>query len=88
MKDVFGVDLQLGDQVAFITPRYRGLTVGVIIDFTPKQVRIETNVLDWRNKLKTSLCYPHDVAKRYIPPPIDLAMPLDDGGPWRGQIAA
>jgi len=34
MKDVFGVDLAIGDIVAFNPPRYKGLITGKVVDFT------------------------------------------------------
>ena len=46
MKDYFGQDLEIGDEVAFYAPSYRQFTTGTIIQFTPQQVRVEyTN--DW-----------------------------------------
>lgn len=41
MKDIFGNILAIGDIVAFNRPRYRGLTTGKIVAFTPKNVRVE-----------------------------------------------
>lgn len=43
MKDFFGNELKIGDEVAFEAPRYRRLTLGKIIAFTPQQIRVEFN---------------------------------------------
>jgi hypothetical protein len=40
MKDYFGNELNIGDQVAFYAPDYRMFTTGTIIKFTPQQVRV------------------------------------------------
>lgn len=40
MKDFFGQDLQIGDEVAFVLPFNRQMGGGVIIDFTPKNIRL------------------------------------------------
>ena len=41
MKDFFGTELKIGDEVAFMAPSYRSLAIAKIIKFTPKQVRVE-----------------------------------------------
>ena len=41
MKDFFGQNLAIGDQVAFEAPGYRHLALGIIVSFTPKNVRLE-----------------------------------------------
>jgi hypothetical protein len=41
MKDFFGQDLVLGDEVAFMEPHYRNMTLGKIIKFTPQTILIE-----------------------------------------------
>ena len=43
MKDFFGQELAVGDYVAFEEPKYRNLILGVIVGFTPKQVRLLWN---------------------------------------------
>lgn len=40
MKDLFGVELQVGDIVAFNPPKYKGLVKGKIVKFTPKMVTV------------------------------------------------
>lgn len=40
MKDFIGNELALGDFVAFTRPGYRDLTLGKIIKFTPKKIRL------------------------------------------------
>lgn len=66
MKDFFGYELNVGDEVAFPTPKYRGLTKGKIIAFTPKQVRV-SYMNTWNygvpGKEETYLCGPKDLIK-------------------------
>jgi uncharacterized protein with PhoU and TrkA domain len=40
MKDILGQELQIGDTVAYNPPAYKGITLGIIRDFTPKGVRV------------------------------------------------
>ncbi len=40
MKDFFDQELNVGDVVAFEEPSYRNLSLGTIVAFTPKQVRL------------------------------------------------
>lgn len=41
MKDFFGTDLNIGDEVAFMEPHYRNMVVGKIVSFAPKSMLIE-----------------------------------------------
>lgn len=36
MKDLIGVDLYVGDMVAFVEPKTHNLKIGVVLNFTPK----------------------------------------------------
>lgn len=40
MRDVFGQNLAVGDEVAFMEPQYRNLLIGIIIRITPQNVRV------------------------------------------------
>ena len=40
MKDFFGQDLQIGDRVAFNRPYYKGLSIGEVVSFTKKGIRV------------------------------------------------
>jgi hypothetical protein len=44
MKDFFGNELQIGDMVALMTPKYRALTDAVVVSFTPLKIRVAYNV--------------------------------------------
>ena len=41
MRDFFGNELVVGDEVAFCEPGYRNLITGKIQNFTPQKVRVE-----------------------------------------------
>ena len=43
MKDFFGQDLSIGDQVAFTEPHYRNMVPGKITKFTTQFIMIEWN---------------------------------------------
>lgn len=58
--DVIGRELAIGDFVAYQVQGYRGLEVGKIVAFTPKQVRIKGRSV-WNTK--GYLQYPCDVVK-------------------------
>ena len=40
MKDFFGKEVEIGDTVVFIEPKYHNLILGKIMRFTPKGVRV------------------------------------------------
>lgn len=63
MKDVFGYELELGDEVAFYAPNYRDMITGIIIKFTPQQVRVEFKVRGHIDP-HTYLNYPGNFAKK------------------------
>ena len=67
MKDYFGKELEVGDEVAFYAPGYRMFTTGTIIDFTPKQVRV-TYLNTWNygkdGSKQTYLAYPNMFIKK------------------------
>lgn len=41
MKDYLGNELQVGDEVIFPYPNYRGLVTGKILKITPQKVKME-----------------------------------------------
>ena len=41
MKDFFGSELKVGDQVAFMCPHYRYMIMGKILSFAPQSMLIE-----------------------------------------------
>lgn len=59
--DVIGRELNIGDYVAFQVQGYRGLTVGKILSFTPKQLRVKGPGV-WDQE-RGYLQYPKDVVK-------------------------
>lgn len=61
MKDFFGAELSIGDDVACITRHYRDLTLGTVVGVTPKQVRVEYTV---DRRTETTLRYPAVLIKR------------------------
>lgn len=67
MKDYFGNKIEIGDTVAFYAPGYRRFTTGVIVAFTPKQVRVEYNNT-WNygkeGRMETYLAYPNMFIKK------------------------
>lgn len=94
MKDFFGQELAIGDYVAFEQPKYRNLVLGIIVAFTPEQVRLywtnpswrqsETLVAQdgskWANEFRT---YPQTLIKRPtatrpINPPDDFHSAIGD----------
>lgn len=40
MKDLIGRTITEGDAVAFNPPSYKGLTLGIVVGFTPKMVKV------------------------------------------------
>lgn len=58
MKDLIGRTITEGDAVACNPPSYKGLTLGIVVGFTPKMVKV-ASVFE---KDTTSNIYPHDVA--------------------------
>ena len=67
MKDFFGNQLKIGDKVAAIIPRYRGLVLADIIAFTPQQVRIRfLNTWNYGRevgKIEETIQYPNQLIK-------------------------
>jgi len=67
MNDFFGNELAIDDEVAFYAPGYRMFTIGTIIAFTPKQVRV-AYVNTWNygepGHEDTYLSYPDAFIKR------------------------
>jgi len=67
MKDYFGNELAVDDEVAFYAPNYRMFTTGIILSFTPKQVRVEYNNT-WNygkeGSIQTYLAYPKMFIKK------------------------
>lgn len=44
MKDILGNELRVGDMVVCTTSGYESLSIGRIIDFTPKKARVKTKL--------------------------------------------
>jgi hypothetical protein len=63
MNDFFGQPLAVGDEVAFMRPSYREMTIGKIIKFTP-----HTIVIEWKHpfytELQTFRATPNQVIKK------------------------
>jgi hypothetical protein len=66
MVDIFGQELAIGDIVAFNPPYYKGLIIGTIVKFTPKQVKIEYYGSTWKETsvLMSKFDYPEHVVKK------------------------
>ncbi len=62
MRDFFGNDLKVGDEVAFCEPGYRNLITGKILNFTPQKVRVQYFAMDKRNT--TYLSEPNFLVKK------------------------
>lgn len=60
MKDIFEIEIEEGDRVAFNPPKYKGLALGVVIGFTPKMVKIRYRGSSISKEITTM--YPSDVA--------------------------
>jgi hypothetical protein len=45
MNDFFGQPLAIGDEVAFMKPKYRNMVVGKIVSFAPQSMLIQ-----WHNR--------------------------------------
>jgi len=41
VKDFFGKELKVGDEVAFMCPHYRHMVAGTIVSFAPQSMLIE-----------------------------------------------
>jgi len=66
-KDFFGNEITVGDEVAFYAPGYRMFTIGKIVAFTPKQVRVSyTNTWNYGKpgREDTYLGYPDMYIKK------------------------
>lgn len=61
-KDFIGLELNKGDFVAAVRPRYRDLVLGRIIEFTPKRVRVEYK-LHYGDHMDTHLYESKDLVK-------------------------
>jgi hypothetical protein len=62
-KDRFGNVLEIGDEVAFNPPYYKGLTTAIVIGFTPQQVRVRYNTNAYASKSKDTIGYGSDMVK-------------------------
>lgn len=45
MVDLFGQELALGDTIAFNPPFYKGLMMGKLVKFTPKQIKLNSIIV-------------------------------------------
>lgn len=61
MKDIAGIKLEENMVVAFNPPTYKGLTLGRVVGFTPKKVKLEYR--DWQGRMEYAYAYPDDVAQ-------------------------
>lgn len=61
-KDRFGNVLEIGDEVAFNPPYYKGLVTAEVIGFTPQQVRVRYDSLAL-SKSKVTIGYGSDMVK-------------------------
>lgn len=57
MKDFFGQELQINDEVAFMEPGYRNMVIGTILSFAPKSMLLEY-VKDYSHRLDGGNKYP------------------------------
>lgn len=58
MKDYFGNEVFVGDEVVFEIPNYKQLSTGKIIKFTPKGIRVQYNDDRFsRERLKDTFVY-------------------------------
>ena len=62
MLDIFDRELSVGDLIAFNPPSYKGLRKGVIVAFTPKNVKIQ--YFDFSHDQRITWMSPKDVMKR------------------------
>ncbi len=70
MKDIINQELAIGNMVVFNPPKYKGLTTGQVIGFSPKMIKVKytaswvRNYVDnqWVNWDTTNV-YPTDVMK-------------------------
>jgi hypothetical protein len=60
MRDISGLEIQQGDNVAFNPPYYKGLLIGVAVGFTPQKVRVEYK---WQNRIQSTLIEPKNACK-------------------------
>ena len=60
MKDFFGQELAVGDEVAVEQPRYRNLIRAEIIAFTPQKIRVKYR---YQNYDHTFLTLPNTLIK-------------------------
>ena len=58
MKDFFGAELKVGDEVAFMCPHYRHMVTGNIVSFAPQSMLIEW-VKDYSHRLDGGPKYPN-----------------------------
>ena len=74
MRDFFGNELVVGDEVAFCEPGYRNLITGKIQHFTPQKVRVEYITMD---KQKTTYLGEPNFFIKKIPVPVKELMGKD-----------
>lgn len=63
MKDFLGKELSVGDYVIFTRPRYRDLTTGKVIKFTPQNIKVIYKIHFSPNTFDEFLISPRDVVK-------------------------
>lgn len=61
--DRFGNVLEIGDEVAFNPPYYKGLAAATVIGFTPQQVRVRYIDSTSPSRPKDAISYGFDMVK-------------------------
>ncbi len=72
MKDVFGNELMIGDEVAVINGEYKGLVLGMIEKITPKRIIVSSDTF-----YQTKICSSEQVIKRMPIYSNSSILPLD-----------
>ena len=61
MEDFLKLKLDIGDSVVFIPPYSKTMTLGRVVAFSPKMVRVVYH--DWKNREIESNRYPGELVK-------------------------
>jgi len=75
MNDIFGTQIETGQTVAFITPAYRDLSLGTVIGFTPKNVKVKFSLKYTLRDVR--LIEPHNLVVNPIKTVVDNFLELD-----------
>lgn len=60
MKDFIGNELQIGDRVAYARNPYSNLMQGIVVEFTPKKIRVGETIIDIKS---SNLVFTYQVVK-------------------------